>query len=322
MHASAGLAAVLGLVTLTAHGAPQGQVPGTLRSALQHYGLDAAAHAADAPKLDTPLTSSEFAFSGGTFVAAYYFRDELQGQSLGRLRVSVFEKTTGRWRHAPPARQPVGSVLSVGLSDKYIVIEGHANPSAGIGLLLNRVTLRSIARVSGYGLRLLRDETVLYHANMVHFAPLHQERLIVFDPRSRREVEVFPGPRESTIAAAYRNRIRTVYESLSAAQKATFEQSAYGPVGDFDRSISYLAERPAGDRMAFVASYESNRLDRKIPRADVLVQCDRSAVLKWSCTERELEDAARVYSFELRRKPNGWFEAADIQPLIGKVLAR
>jgi hypothetical protein len=322
MNYSAGLAALLGLLTLTAHGRSQGQIPGTLRSALQHYGLEAAVRAPDAPKLDAPLTSSEFAFSGGIFVAAYYFRDELQGQALGRLRVSVFETATGRWRHAPPARQAVGSVLRVGLSDKHILIEGHANPSAGVGLLLNRVTLRSVARVPGYGLRLLRDETVLYHANMVHFAPLHQERLIVFDPGSRREVEIFPGTRESSIAAGYRHSIRSVYATLPAAQKAMYEQSAYGPVDDFDRSINFLAARPAGDRMAFVASYDANRLDKKIPRADALVLCDRSAVLKWTCTERELEEVARAFSFDLRRQPNGWFDASDIQPLIGRVLAR
>ena len=124
MNYSVGFAAVVGLMTLSAHTAPQGQFPGTLRSALQHYGLEAAVRAADAPKLDAPLTSSEFAFSGGTFVGAYYFRDELHGQGLGRLRVSTFDKATGQWRHAPPMRQAVGSVLHVGISDHYIVIGG------------------------------------------------------------------------------------------------------------------------------------------------------------------------------------------------------
>lgn len=298
----------------------QGQVPGTLRAALLHHGFATAIGAPEMPKVDAPLTSSEFGVSGGTFAAAYYLREEVLGQGLGRLHVSVFDRTSGRWRHAAALRQQIGSVLGVSVGDRYILIEGHANPSAGVGLLLNRTNLRTVARLSGYGLRLLSSGSILYHANMVHFAPVHQERLMVFEPRTRSEAEIFPGKAESVVAASYRRSILTAFEKLSASQKGAFEQSAYGALDDFDRNISHLAERPAGDRLAFVASYESARMEKRIPRAQTLVQCDRTSALVWSCNERDLDEAARAFAFELRRQPNGWFENADIDPLIKKAL--
>ena len=309
------MSVVLGLAS-----SGQGQVPATLRAALLHYGFDAAIAAPDVRHVDALLTSSEFAASAGTFVAAYYLREELNGQAFGRLHVSLFDRTTGRWRHAPALRQQIGSVLGVRISERHILIEGHASPSAGVGLLLSRTTLRAVTRLGGYGLRFLPDGSILYRANMVHFAPVHQERLMVFDTRSRREAEIFPGKTESAIAATYRRTIMATYEKLSLAQKAAFEQSAYGAVDDYDRSISNLAEGPAGDRLAFVTSYESNRMDKRVPRAHTLVRCDRSSVLVWSCNERDLDEAARAFAFELRRQPNGWFEDADIDPLIRKVL--
>ena len=309
------LSVLLGLTS-----SEQGQVPGTLRAALLHYGFEVAIGAPDARNIDASLTSSEFGASGATFAAAYYLREELNGQALGRLHVSVFDRTTGRWKHAPALRQQIGSVLGVRISDRHVLIEGHASPSAGVGLILNRATLRTVTRLGGYGLRFLPDGSILYRANLVHFAPVHQERLIVFDTGARREAEIFPGRAESAIAASYRRTILATYEKLSAAQKAAFEQSAYGAVDDFDRSISNLTERPAGDRLAFVASYESNRMDKRVPRVHTLVRCDRSSVLVWSCNERDLDEVARAFAFELRRQPNGWFEEADIDPLIRKAL--
>lgn len=315
----AGLLIVLAGIVVGLGLSEQGQVPGTLRAALLHHGFAAAIGAPEMRKVDAPLTSSEFGVSGGTFAAAYYLREEVLGQGLGRLHVSVFDRASGRWRHAA-GRQQIGSVRGVSVGERYILIEGHANPSAGVGLLLNRTNLRTVARLSGYDLRLLSTGSILYHANMVHFAPVHQERLVVFEPRTRSEAEIFPGKAESVIAASYRRSILTAYEKLSASQKGAFEQSAYGPVDDFDRNISHLAERPGGDRLAFVASYESARMEKRIPRAQTLVQCDRTSALVWSCNERDLDEAARAYAFDLRRQPNGWFESADIDPLIKKAL--
>ncbi len=81
---SVGLLTVLAGIALGALSPePQGQPPVTLRAALVRYGFDTAVGAADAPRLDAPLTSSEFGASPTAFAAAYYFRDELQGEGSG-----------------------------------------------------------------------------------------------------------------------------------------------------------------------------------------------------------------------------------------------
>jgi hypothetical protein len=73
----------------------------TLREALTTSGFDDAIVSADGPDLNRTLTSSAFGRTTDAFVAAYYFRDELDGEALGPLHVSRFERPARRWTHAP-----------------------------------------------------------------------------------------------------------------------------------------------------------------------------------------------------------------------------
>jgi hypothetical protein len=74
------LTAVISLFLGGSGAAEQG--PSTIRRAVMQLRFEEAMTAPDAPDLDAGLTSSEFAASKDTFVAAYYFQRELSGECL------------------------------------------------------------------------------------------------------------------------------------------------------------------------------------------------------------------------------------------------
>jgi hypothetical protein len=270
----------------------------TIRDALQQSGFIAAASARDAPDLDRRLTSSGFTTSSDGFAAAYYFVDELAagGQTLGPLHVSRYNSESTRWVQAPPFGDDVGgSVLRIHLSRDYVLIELHRTPSAGTGLVLDGSTLATIASLGGGRLDAMPDGSIRFSRSMVHFAATHQDRLLVFDPKTRKEAEIFPGPTTSPVAATYRRELRAAYGRLPRSLRAAYEEHGDGPISDFDRSIAAVRDRPDGLRLAFVASYGSVRFpgDGAPDPLDTIVRCERRATASWICEERSVTQSAR-----------------------------
>ncbi len=100
----------------------------TLRAVLQRTGFsDAIAVEAARPDLDRPITSWEFATSADSFVAAYYFIDELSGGGgLGPLHISRFDAPAHRWIQTPDPGEGVGgSVLGIELAGPYVLVDLH-----------------------------------------------------------------------------------------------------------------------------------------------------------------------------------------------------
>ena len=112
----------------------------TLRGMFASAGFDEAISAPGAHDLDRALTSSDFAASPNVFLAAYYFKDEMdRGIGLGSLHVSRFDRASRRWTDAPRFREDVsGSVLSVTFTARYVFLGLHWNPSAGQGVVLDK----------------------------------------------------------------------------------------------------------------------------------------------------------------------------------------
>ena len=299
----------------------------TLREAVLTSGFGDAVSAEGARDLDRPLTSSSFTAASDSFVAGYYFVDELsRGQALGPLHVSWFHRQDRLWVHAPKIDDYtiIGSVLGIQITDRYILVDLHGSPSAGQGLVLERPRLQVAATVSGYGLHMLTDGSLRYFGSMVHFAPNHQERLMIFDPSARKETEIFPGLRESGIAMDYRRAIKEVYARLPESKKDEYRLSTYGAVDDFDRALWTVKESDDGARLAFVVSYDCDRFKYDVPHPSVqtIVRCDRQAVGAWSCNERELRQTGIDVGVPLTRDPNGRYEKATLDALVQAVLDR
>lgn len=293
----------------------------TIAEALTRSGFDRALAAPSAPDIHRELTSSEFGTAADTFVAAYYFADQTVGAGLGPLHVSLFEK--GSWIHATEVPEPAGAVLDVRISGRYVVINTHRTPSAGSGLVFERAGLKLRGVLPGFDLEPMPGPLVRFTHNMVHFAPTHPERLMVFDPESGNTTEVFPGTRESRLAAEFRRAIRAAYARLSAAIRDEYEKSVYGPIDDFDRSFVRVAHRSDGRRIALVVSYGSRLPDEvERPRLQTLVSCQRGSARSWRCDEYDIETYAKSLGTSIQRTQDGGLVLEALSTLLDAVLER
>jgi hypothetical protein len=208
----------------------------TLRQALERSGFEDGIRTENAPELDRTLTSSAFAATADTFVAGYYFEDELTRQAtLGPMHVSMFNRTRRQWSHKHDVAAALeqlgllagGSVLDITVSPAFVLLHTHGNPSAGFCIVLDR-SLNVITSIEGFGTQLTTEGGLWYFGNMIHFADTHQETLKFLDINGRTESEIFPGTNLSSVAMGYRRRIRAVYATIPANQHEN----------DFDRTIS------------------------------------------------------------------------------------
>jgi hypothetical protein len=314
------ISSLAALYALSGFWASARQERSTIREAVLKAGFAEAANAAGVRDLDEPLTSSDFGVAGDTFAAGYYLVREMDRQGLGPLHVTLYRRRVGRWLHASNYEDR-GSVMAVQVTPERLLLDLHRTPSAGTGLVLDVLTLRLVASLRGYDLRPLQGGDIVFKANMVHFAPTSQERLMMYEGATHRETEVFPGPIESPLATAYRQTVVSTYSGLPSDQKKELASSPYGPVDDFDRSVSRLT---AGGprRLAFVVAYYSARLGDFPPRLWTIVRCD-GVEAGWSCNERPLDEAAAVngvaLTFDDRRLP---VDYAAIDRILQALLAR
>lgn len=137
-------AVVIGALLVAAPTAVSAQ--NTLRSILPA----AAIGAIEKADLDRPLTSSGYGSSPTAFVVAYYFVDESDRGGLGPLHVGRFDYRTRTWRTIVPQTERLGgSVNSVDVTATHALLDLHANPSSGEGLVFALDTLELVADVWG-----------------------------------------------------------------------------------------------------------------------------------------------------------------------------
>ncbi len=317
------LAILLALAPVAAAQPPEVRLrmSGSLREALDRSGFDDGIRTNDGPDLDRRLTSSAFGTSSDTFVAGYYFQDELDGQGLGPLHVSLFDRSRRTWVHKANISADVerlglmagGSVLGVIVTPKTLLLDTHFSPSAGFTIVLDR-SLNVVTSLRGYRPRVTGDGSIWYLGDMVHFADSHQETLRLFDLGRKEEVEVFPGATLSPLAAAYQRKIRTIYAKLPANQRDP----------SFDRDIQEVAERDSS-AFAFIVGYRSDYLDGSHvdhPRLTTIARCDRRSRGRWSCTEQEIRAFARGIQFSLTPDADGRYTSRDLDALAQAALKR
>lgn len=301
------------------------QGSGTIGEALAKAGLADAGAVPGAPDTNRVVSSSEFAASDDSFVAAVYFADEIKDGLLGALRVWRFDRHGRRWIQASSLPE-MGSVMGVRLEGGFVLVDTHDTPSAGSGLVFDATSLRLVVELPGFWLRAMPGGRVRFSHNMVHFAPTHQARLMVFDARSGRTVEVFPGTAESPLAVAFRDRVRTAFAALPAAVRREYLLSVHGVAldggaDDFDRGFLQIEHRDDGQRLALLVSYDS-----RLPgvagdqRMDTVVSCAVVGGGAWACEERELPSFAAAAGVALTRDEYGRLTEASRAGLMGRAL--
>ena len=174
----------------------------TLRQELQKHGLEATFDDAD-----RRITSYAVKAEAAWFAIAYYWFD---GTELlpPELRIRILDRRSGAWQHRMLHRDVHrgGSALHVHRAGDFIYIDLHGTPSAGALIVLSdRLIFKR--RLEGWTSLLLSDGRVLYENSMTHFAPAHPGSVSLYDPRTDRDVRVYPAKREDPVGLHWIDRV-------------------------------------------------------------------------------------------------------------------
>lgn len=136
-----------------------------------------------------PITSYAVLDESNWFAIAYYWYENSTALP-NLLRVRVYDRTLKRWKSAELEGE-WGSMLHIRKAKQWWYLTGHLNPSAAPTLVLS-ADLRLIRELKGFPMLVLPDGRLVYHDNMVHFAPAHPGSLSLYNPATGRNVRLFP----------------------------------------------------------------------------------------------------------------------------------
>jgi hypothetical protein len=145
--------------------------------------------AAGVSDLSHQITSYAVLDDSDWFAIAYY-RYENSSALPNLLRVRVYDKRIKRWRSAELEGE-WGSMLHIRRAKQWWYLTGHSSPSTAPTLVLS-ADLRLIRELKGWPMLVLPDARLVYHNDMVHFAPAHPGSLSLYNPATGRNVRLFP----------------------------------------------------------------------------------------------------------------------------------
>jgi hypothetical protein len=205
------------------------------------------------------------------------------------------------------------------------LITTHATPSAGF-ILVVEPSFKSVITLPGFGVEVLRDGTLVFNGNMVHFADIHQYTIHAFNPRTRKTTEVFPGAKVSPYGALIMKRIGTLLARINKENRDAL-MARHIDAG-FDRYISNWRVHPSGGTLVAAVQYYRDRLtdhdlelyddagqpvpiDRAAYEIDTIVVCSRKGPDAWTCREEELAAVARRHKVSLPTDRAAFFAATQ-----------
>lgn len=230
----------------------------TLREALAKAGL--ATEAKGLANLDRLITSGATLDDAAQFLIAYYV-DNGSERLQEPLYFDRLDRKSGRWKSAALTSKDsrvgdadcLGSVLRIEASAENFFVDTHLNPSAGCLLILSR-ELEQRAALYGWYLARFGDDSVVFHRSEVHFAPVHAAKIALYDPKTKREIPIFPRKPDQAVRAAQIARMKDFYlgrddwcnKNNDPCDPEWFDTSLVGEVSTVDRTHA----------LAFIISYE------------------------------------------------------------------
>jgi hypothetical protein len=134
-----------------------------------------------------------------------------------------------------------GAPNSVDVVDDYVALSFHMNPSANAVLVVDD-KLKFVRSIYGFGLWEVAHDQIVYIEDMIHFAPVHPERLRFLDLRSGAARELYP-PKGDWIRAAFTAKNRTL---MAADKNCQRENSVCDPEA-FDEDIRVIRGDATGE---------------------------------------------------------------------------
>jgi len=180
------------------------QEPETLSEVLRRDGLSVSALAISNAR--SAISSYSTLNDDQEFVIAYYLVDPSDRNRLRPpLMVARLQKNSGKWsqasiqgaqvdalgRRAELKSDCLGSVLQIQRHDDLYFLDLHLNPSAGCILILNH-NLTLHRTLGGSTEAFFKSGPMVYLGNMVHFAPIHPEKVFLYDLKTDRSNQIYP----------------------------------------------------------------------------------------------------------------------------------
>ena len=275
----------------------------TLRDALVRNNIDV--RGLSAFELDNEITSYGIENAEDLFIIGYYRFGADRNAMEDSVHLLVFDKHDARWRSKNiPREQPstvqgigsweLGSVLQVSHNSRYIYLDTHLSPSAGIILVLTR-DLQPVTTLFGWVEILLPNGIMLYHRGMVHFAPTHPAELWVFDERTMRDTALYPRKPYEPIRRAYIDTVRSIYAELGARWFA--DNNHHMDPEQFDCSlVDPFVTSGNGNAIAFVARFgEKDAPVPATPYLEVIVTITGIGSTQPRIVEQRLSDLQRLH---------------------------
>ncbi len=161
--------------------------------------------------------------------------------------------------------------------DEYILLSFHYNPSASSVVVLDR-QLKMVELFYGFDILRVAPNQIVVTEDMMHFAPVHPERLQFIDLSSGASLEIYPLKND-----VLRNQFVDDYSKrMPEVCNRTPELCGYG---DFDEGCTYLGGNGQGG-FAF--------------------QCGRSASYQAKKGEESMNYASDSAIYIFAHRPNGW----------------
>ena len=218
---------------LATAGIPHVQWP-TLREELRKHGISADA----LPDADRRITSYAVKADPEWFGIAYYWftgTDVLPDE----LRIRILDRGSRRWSDTivPASARNGGSAFGIDRRAGYVYLHLHINPSAA-DLLVLTSDLRVRRQLSGWPMLFFPDGRVIYQNNMVHFAPAHPGSVSLYDPRSDRDVRLYPATVEPLRSPRWIDRSIGAVEQIGRDRIQIKAREQRVLVGEGDRGVS------------------------------------------------------------------------------------
>ena len=212
---------------------------------------------------------------------------------VGPPQVIRYEKVSGQIEQR---RLPIGETDGcagapdeVAFVDEFILVSISISPSAECTFVLNqRLVLHQIL----YGFRAARiaPGRIVLIEDMIHFAPVHPERLQVVDLRSGKTAELYP-----SLGDALRQQLTHENAQKMPPQATCREMNDPCSPGQFDEDIRSLASDGNGKLALIVVQSVSHALEKEQPPETMASQTAlylyQYVSSGWQYCEEEIDDS-------------------------------
>jgi len=227
----------------------------TLREQLQHAGIpDSSFSKAELDEIVDGVSANK-----DRYVYFAYLRTK--GEMLaGYPLVLRYDQKTGailRSKLQPDKKDECcGAPDGIDFADDYLLLSFHDNPSASSVLALDN-KLQLVEILYGFGTYQIAPDQVVLTENMMHFAPVHPERLEFVDLRTGATKELYPPKGD-----ALRERFAREHEMHMPSEEICRQLNDPCDPELYDEGISVLGTDRKG-RFALVAGREGSHATKK-----------------------------------------------------------